>query len=279
MSEELRTTEEKTVAGTAGESSTGKDGSSSQGIFAWADKLTMADAKAFWHRLGPLGPLAATAMILTLLGDIVLIAAVAWVAPWLKSQGHLGLAIFVLGSAIMAGLALLPVHPQSALAGWVFGARIGSAAAITGVAGACLIGYLIAQRASGDRVVRLISEQPKWKAVYDALLGSSSAKALLIVILVRLPSSPFAITNLVMAACRIRLWVYFLGTVVGIAPRVIVLALLGAQFAATDFRVPKDLWLFIAGLVAAVAAVAIIGTMANHAVKRVTAGMTPDGPK
>jgi uncharacterized membrane protein YdjX (TVP38/TMEM64 family) len=270
MNEDLRTDKDTAEIPSADHSSAGTDTPPPQSFLAWVDQLTMEDLKAAWYRLGPVGPLAAAAMVLTLVGELALVGTVAWTAPWLKAHGHLGIGLFVLGSATLAGVAVLPTHPQSALAGWAFGLKAGSVASLLGIAGASVIGYLIARRASGDRIVRLISEQPKWKAVYDALIGSSPTRALLIVTLVRVASSPFAITNLVMAACKIRPWIYLLGTVVGIAPRTIVMVFLGARLAATDFHVPKDRWLFIAVLVTGLIVVAIIGAIANQAVKRVT---------
>lgn len=230
------------------------------------------------RRLGPVGPLAVIAASLPAIGGFVLLGTLTWLAPWLRSHGELGIVLYVLGFAVLAGLALLPTYAQAVLAGWAFGRAAGTAAALCGICGAASIGYLIARRASGDRVVRLIEEQPKWQAVYDALIGSGPGKALLIVTLLRVPpNSPFAITNLVMAACRVRPLTYLVGTLLGIAPRTAVAVFIGAAASGLDFSQPKQTWFFVGGIVVTLIVVGIIGLMANRAVAKVTG--QDDAPK
>jgi len=206
------------------------------------------------------------------LGGFVLLYFVPELGAWLRDQGTAGVGFFIAGFAILAGLALLPTYAQAALAGWTFGLAGGGTAAMCGIALAATIGYLVARLASGDRVVHLINDQPKWKAVYDALLGSGPIKTLLIVTLLRVPpNSPFAITNLVMASCRIRPMTYLIGTVVGIAPRTMALVWLGAQGADSDFAVPRERWMYIATVVTMIIVIAIVGLLAKQAIAKVTA--------
>jgi uncharacterized membrane protein YdjX (TVP38/TMEM64 family) len=233
--------------------------------------------KAFLKRLGPVGVLAAIAATLPAIGGFVLLYKGSVIAPWLRAQGDTGVAYFALGFAVLAGLALLPTYAQAVLAGWAFGLQAGSIGAMCGIAGASMIGYVIALRTSGDRVVNLIDEQPKWRVVYDALLSSGKAKTLAIVTLLRVPpNSPFAITNLVMAACKVKPVTYVIGTVVGIAPRTIAAVFVGAGVSQSDFEVPKDRWMFVAGLVALLIVVSIIGMVANRALKRMTSEQQSD---
>jgi len=228
--------------------------------------------KEVLRRLGPVGPLALIAASLPAIGGFVLLGTLKWSASWLQSQGPTGIAVYVVGFAVLAGLALLPTYAQAVLAGYAFGLAAGASAALCGIFGAASIGYLIARRASGDRVVRLIEEQPKWHAVYDSLVRCGFGKALLIVTLLRVPpNSPFAITNLVMAACRVRPLTYLIGTVAGIAPRTIIAVAIGAAAAELDFSKRSQTWFFVGGIVVTLIVVGIIGLMANQAIAKVTA--------
>jgi len=238
-----------------------------------AENPAPAAAKAgeVFKRLGPAGPLALVCVTLPVVGAVVLASTMSWVAPWFRSHGGTGVALYVLGFGLLGGLAVLPTWVQAVMGGFAFKAVAGSIAAVAGVLGASLLGYAIARRASGDRVVRLIEEQPKWKAVYDALVGGSRAKTFLIVTLLRVPTnSPFAITNLVMAATRIRPLTYAAGTVLGMAPRTIAAAIIGAGMSEWNPDNARNKWLLIGGIVVTLVVFAIIGMMANRAIQRVT---------
>ncbi len=229
------------------------------------------DVKTVLRRLGPVAPLAVIAASFPAIGGFVLLGSLKWSGPWLQSHGETGILLYVLGFAVLAGLALLPTYAQAVLAGWAFGLTTGTVAALGGILGAASIGYVIARRASGNRVVQLVEEQPKWKAVYDTMIRSGTAKALLIVTLLRVPpNSPFAITNLVMAACRVRPLTYLLGTLLGIAPRTVVAVLIGATGSELDFSKSSQTWFFVGGIVTLLVVVGIIGVMANRAIARVT---------
>lgn len=223
------------------------------------------------RRIGPAGPLALIAGTLPAIGGFLLLAMLKDFGPWLASHGGGGVAIYIAGFAVLAGLALLPTYAQAVLGGWAFGSALGSGAAMAGFAGAALIGYAVAWRASGERVVDLIASKSKWKAVHDALVHSGFWKTLLIVMLVRLPSSPFALTNLVMAATRVSLPAYILGTLVGMAPRTIAAAFIGAHMSELDFGQAKNIWLAIGGVVGILIVLGIIGHIANNAIAKVTA--------
>ncbi len=241
------------------------------------DPYTFQDLKHGFRRLGPMGPMAIIAASLPAIGGFVVLGTMGPMGAWLRDHGSLGVAVFIAAFAVLAGLALLPTYAQSVLAGWAFGLATGSTAAMAGITGASLIGYLVARRGAGDRFVKLIDEQPKWRAVYDALIRSGPGRALLTVTLLRIPhNSPFAITNLVMAACRVSPWVYIVGTVIGIAPRTVLAVYLGARARHTDFAMPHERWLYIVWVAGAVLALAVIGVIANHAVKRVTAERSGD---
>jgi len=235
--------------------------------------------KAVVRRLGPVGPLAIVAASLPAIGGFVLLGFVSRIAPWLRDHEGPGVLVYVTGFTLLAGLALLPTYAQALLGGFAFGFVVGFSAAIAGFVGAAILGYAIASRASGDRVVRLIEEQPKWKAVWEALVGRGPWRTLGIVTLLRMPpNSPFAITNLVMASAGVRPLPFVLGTLFGMAPRTAAFVFIGAGMSNIDFDQPKPTWLWIGGIGLALVAVAIIGVIANHAIAKVTMGKPAESP-
>jgi uncharacterized membrane protein YdjX (TVP38/TMEM64 family) len=235
-----------------------------------------SEIKTVLRRLGPVGPLAVIAATLPAIGGFAVLGTLAVVGPWLREQGPGGILIYIAGFAITSGLAILPTYAQAALGGWTFGFARGLPAALGGFLGGSIIGYVIARRASGQRVTKIIAEHAKWKAVYEALIGGGFFKTLLIVTLIRLPpNSPFAITNLVLAATRVPFSVYVLGTLLGMAPRTAVAALIASQLEQLDFARQK--WLLIGGIVVGVIVLAVIGHIGNRAIAGLT-GMQKADP-
>jgi uncharacterized membrane protein YdjX (TVP38/TMEM64 family) len=227
-------------------------------------------ARGVLRRLGPGGPLALIAATLPVIGLATLASQFNVIGPWLKAQNGAGVAIYVLGFTLCAGLAIFPTHILAALGGWAVGFAVGAPAACAGVLGAALVGYAVGLRATGERAVRLIAEKPKWKAVYDALIGCGFWRALLIVLLVRLAVSPFALTNLLFAATRVNPLAYVLGTVVGLAPRTCAVVFFAVGLQEVTMKSPHSRMLWVLGLAGTLAAVVVIGILANRAVARVT---------
>gem|GEM_PF-493225 len=226
---------------------------------------------ALLRHLGPAGVLAVISATLPALGGFVLLGSLSWTGNWLRGQGDQGVVIYVVGYSLLAGLALLPTYAQSITGGFCFGRFTGSLAALGGILGAATLAYVIARRASGERVVRLIEEQPKWKVVYTALVGGGFWKTLLIVTLLRVPpNSPFAITNLLMAATKVSWPVYALGTLAGIAPRTVFAVYVGAQVTELSTRSFSSTGQWLITLVVGLAVLAIIGAIANRALKAMT---------
>ncbi len=222
------------------------------------------------RRLGPAGPLALAAMFLPALGGFVLLGSLNVVAPWLRTHQELGVVIYITAFALLAGFALLPTYAQAVLGGWAFGFAIGYPAALAGFLGGASLGYAIGRCLTGERVVQLLREHPKWQAVYVALLGSGFWRTLLIVTLVRL-NSPFSLTNYVMAATRVHPLAYVLGTLLGLGPRTAAAVFIAVGLQEVTSESPYDRWLWIATMAATLVAVLVIGQIASRAVQRVTA--------
>lgn len=228
------------------------------------------DFGAIFRRLGPAGPLAVIATSLPAVGGWLLLGSTVWVAPWLKAQGLAGILIYIGAFAVLSGLAVLPTYAQAVVGGWAFGPVVGAFAAVSGFTGGSVIGYVVARRAAGDRVVHLIAEHPKWQAVYEALLGSGFLKSLGMVTLLRVPpNSPFAITNLVLAATRVSPVVFVLGTLFGMIPRTVAFAYIGHTTSEVSKVGGRPLWLTVAGIVLMLVVLGVVGSIANRAISRI----------
>lgn len=232
-------------------------------------------------RLGAAGPLAIAWAVMPILGSLVLFANADSIGTMVREQGVPGWFMFVAGFAVLTGLALLPTYALSGMAGYIFSSlALGAPAAVLGCVGGSIIGYVVARAASGDRVARVVDENPKWKAIRDALVGErhSFKRTLGIVTLLRLPpNSPFAMTNLALAAVRVRPSVYFLGTLLGITPRTVLAASIGVGVASFqkdwDSALPR--WVLYAGIGLGVAVILVIGNIASKAMAKIGADGAP----
>ncbi|MBK7403198.1 MAG: TVP38/TMEM64 family protein [Phycisphaerales bacterium] len=232
--------------------------------------------KEIFLRLGPAGYLALAWAFFPALGGFLLLLRIGAVGDWLQAQHELGLAIYVTIFIFSAGFGLLPTYAQAFLGGWTFGFRGGLAAALAGFVGGSIIGYVLARTASRDRAERLIAENPKARAVRDALIGHGFWKTLGIVTLLRVPpNSPFAITNLVMASTGVSKLAFVIGTALGMAPRTAIAVYLATQVHGLSQDLTKETvttpWPWkVAGIVATLVVLGILYHIGDRAVKKVT---------
>ncbi len=231
---------------------------------------------SIFEKLGLAGWLAVVASVMPALGGFALLGTLGVVGPWLRGHEVIGVVLYVSAFALFAGLALLPTYAQAVLGGWAFGFAGGLPAALLGFFGGSLIGYEVGRRASGDRVMKLLEEHPKWKAVRDALVGGEQGagfwRTLGIVTLVRIPpNSPFALTNLVLSSVRVPRVAYALGTLVGMAPRTAVAVFLASEIEGSLSRdaIPRPWWFWVSAVGVSVAVLGILYLIANRALARV----------
>jgi len=226
--------------------------------------------KAIVKRLGPAGPLAVMASTLPPLGGFVLLGFIGSVAPWLQEMGGWGVVVYMVGFTLLAALSLLPTYACSILGGYTFGFWLGFPAAILSFCGAGILAYLINRGATGDRVLAIFREHPKWELVRRALIGSGFWRALWIITLIRIPpTSPFALGNFVFAATRAPLWPYVLGTAIGMAPRTGAVVWAAWHFQSLDLK--ENFWVYAASATVTIAVIAAISAVANRAMRNITA--------
>lgn len=238
------------------------------------------------RKLGPAGLLAVLWSAAPALCGFILLANIAALSDWLQINPTLGIVGYIAVFVVSAGLGLLPTYAQSILGGWVFGFAWGFPAALAGFAGGSLIGYFVARTVSKERVQSVIDQKPTWRAVRESFVGQGFWKTFLLVSLVRLPpNSPFAVTNLLLSTTGVKLLPYFLGTIIGMAPRTglaVGLAAAGKSTGAKDIQTfvsEGNLWLFIGGFVTFLIVLGIIGVLANKAIAKVTTGQVVAVPK
>lgn len=234
---------------------------------------------AFVRQLGPAAVLGAIALTLPPLGSIALFAYMNTVGEWFRSHQNAGIALYIAGFIVLAGLALMPTYASAILGGWAFGFAWGFPAALVGFGGAALLSYFVARKVARERVEAVIAARPKWATVREALVGGSAGKTLAIITLMRLPpNSPFAATNLVLASVRVHPAVFLCGTLLGMAPRTGVAVYLAAKVQNTVAERAVDAvkeqtpwWVLALSLAAGFAFLGVIGVIANKALKKMTA--------
>ncbi|MEY5033313.1 MAG: hypothetical protein RL354_2344, partial [Planctomycetota bacterium] len=124
-----------------------------------------------------------------------------------------------------------------------------------------------------------IDRHPRGRVIRDSLSRESRWKTFLIVTLLRLPpSSPFALTNYALGATKVPFWLAMVATPIGMLPRtaiVVFLASAAVAGGATDLLSVLDTtptWALVTGIVMSVLVIAVIGSLANRALERLTQG-------
>ena len=136
----------------------------------------------------------------------------------------LSLALFVAGFTLFVSLSLPGMSLGAALAGMMFGALQGGPAAIFGATLGASIVLVASRRAAGDLTDGWMG--PVVRRVEAGLRDHG----LLYLLSVRLvPIMPFWLVNLAAGCVRIPLRTYALGTALGIAPSLMLYAMLGEQ--------------------------------------------------
>jgi uncharacterized membrane protein YdjX (TVP38/TMEM64 family) len=243
-------------------------------------------AGAFFKRLGPAGPLALLATVSPGICGFVLFAYMGTVGDWLRSHGTLGVVAYTAAFAVLAGLALLPTWAQAVLGGYAFG-LLGLPAALAGFAGGAVIGYELARKLTGDRVMSMLAEKPKWRAVRDALVrdheqGAGFWKSTGMVALIRVPpNSPFALTNIVLASVQVPRVPMLIGTVIGMLPRTAAAVWIGSHIQQLTSKDDVDSatpgLVKIVGIAVALVVMLIIAQVANRAIAKITKVDEPKG--
>lgn len=215
---------------------------------------------------------------LPVVGVVVLAAYAPGIERELDRMGPAAAALLVMPAGIvLSGMALLPTHAVSLAMGWLFGGTIGSLLAWLTVAGAAMVGHGFGTRLAGPSS-RWLDPTSRIARVRAAVLESSDPRAGLLIALLRLsPAAPFAATNVALAAVGVKRSVFLVGSVIGLAPRVFVVAWLGAGMSRLDLTRPTSPPLLAVGVLATIAVLVGVGSLARAALRRTLADHAPAG--
>jgi uncharacterized membrane protein YdjX (TVP38/TMEM64 family) len=208
------------------------------------------------------------------LGGVVALGLAYTYADSLRGGG-LGVgALLLIGGALACGFALLPTHVLSLLCGWAFGLPVGLAVALMGATLGSPLGYAIGKRLAGPGLMQMIARNPKGAAVCEAITQSSQPRAFMLIGLLRLsPVVPYGSTNVLAAVFGVPMLPFVLGTMIGLAPRVAAVVMLGAGLERLDSDASVSPWVWAIGLAATVAALVVMSWAAKRALERVAVGV------
>jgi uncharacterized membrane protein YdjX (TVP38/TMEM64 family) len=228
-------------------------------------------------RLGAAGPVAIVLSFWPPLGGFVLLAFLTALGPWLRTHDGTGLLIYFLVAGFLMGVSFVPTYSCAIIAGWSFGFAVGMPLAMVTITASSLIAYVIGRWISRDRVIQVIREKPRWNAIHRSLLGDKTSETILVVTLLRIPpASPFALANFVLAAARVPLVAYTIGTFIGVGPRTALATFAAAKLEQLRFKNVADTWMVVAGIVATIVVCVILGVLSNRALRQIT-GETTQG--
>lgn len=224
-----------------------------------------------FREFGRLTPMALVTTFLPIAGSSALLIFGYPLGIWLRANWEIGSLLFVLGVFVLCGLALIPTNLIGILGGWAFGLALGILLLMIGIVGSATISFFINRRLSGEALTALTGRNARANAIHKALTTEGFAKTALIVTLIRMSVvMPFAFTNFFLAAARVPVRVFVIGTFLGMLPRSFAMVLLGAELSVLSFENFNDFWFLAAGIPATIILVIVIGVLSRKALDRLT---------
>lgn len=139
------------------------------------------------------------------------------IARW---RGDPAAVFWILGTYMVGGLVAFPVTLLTIATTFVFGPLLGPVYALLGSLSSALTVFALGRALGRDLVRRLIGTR------LDRIRRRLSRRGIAVIATVRMfPLAPFSLINLVAGVCQISLRDFVLGTVLGMLPGVLVLAL------------------------------------------------------
>lgn len=221
--------------------------------------------------LGRLTPLALVSTLLPIAGSSALVAVGYPLGNWMRENWEVGALLFVLGVLFFCGLALIPTNLIGILAGWAFGFWFGLLVLISGIVGSATIAYFINRKLTGETLTALTERNARANAIHKALTNEGFLKTTSVITLIRMSVvMPFAFTNFFLAAARVPIVSFAIGTFLGMLPRSGAMVLLGAGLSVLTFDDFSDFWLLAAGVPATILLVIVIGIVSRRALDKLT---------
>ncbi len=221
--------------------------------------------------LGHLTPMALVMIFLPMIGSLVLIIFLNPIGEWFRSNWEIGTLVYLISTALLCGLSLVPTNVIGLVGGWAFGFWIGLAVLMTAIVAASTISFLIHSRISGRRLPDFASKHIKIDAVYRALMREDYWRTTFIIFLLRISViMPFAFTNFLLASARVPIGSYILGSFAGMLPRSAAMVLAGAGLAQLDPQSSRDIIALFMGIAATILSIVVIARLSRKALSRIT---------
>ncbi|MEM9915810.1 MAG: VTT domain-containing protein [Planctomycetota bacterium] len=190
-------------------------------------------------------------------------------AEALRDGGLTVVAGLVLIGLLGCGFWLLPTNVLSLVCGWALGWSWGAVVALGTASLAAPLGYAASKRLAGSGALDWVERYPKGAAVCEAITRSSAWRAGYLVSLLRLsPVVPFGAINVLAAAFGVRWGAFIVGTLLGMAPRVAVVAGLGAGLEQLEMTKPGGIGWVVLGVAATALMIASMGWVTRGALRR-----------
>lgn len=181
-------------------------------------------------------------------GAMLLISSSSNWYPWLEGLNSWALPVYMILTIVFAGLSLTPTHASSLIAGMLFGLLEGPVYAIIAIVLASYLALILINHFVKENSYSELLKRPTAARLHEELLKKSGLKAVWFISLVRLsPVMPFAATNVLLAASNVKSSHFLLGSLIGLAPRIIIVAIAGAGLAELDFSKGSNIALAILG--------------------------------
>lgn len=217
--------------------------------------------------LGPAGPWLLFAGGGPLLGFFICTVTYETWLPWFGLDAT-SVLVFGVSGSVLAALCLIPTQATSLMAGYLFGPWPGTLIAFAIALVAALIGFGLWSRVVGSRVLDAIGQSEDAQKVHRALLGRGFWRTVWLIALVRLsPIMPFAGTNLLVASFGVGVRAFVCATVIGVAPRLVAVALVGSELSEFAWGAGGDRWLTVLALAATLLVLAMISLTARKALR------------
>ena len=182
------------------------------------------------HRFLPLGILILAGVSFMLLGGhrYATFAALAdnreWLCETVAKSGAKGALVFILGYAGFVALSVPGAALLTITAGFLFGPWLGTAYAVAGATLGATVVFLAARAGLAGLAAR------GGPVAFRLAVGFREHGLNYLLVLRLIPIFPFWLVNLAAGALGLRLWVYLVGTFIGIIPVTFIYASLGNGF-------------------------------------------------
>ena len=224
-----------------------------------------------FRALGRLTPMALVTAFLPIAGSSVLLVVGDPIGTWLKANMLPGGFLFLLGVLVFCGLALLPTNLIGILGGWAFGFWLGILLLMAGVVGSATISFFINKRLTGNTLAALTGRSARANAIHKALTNEGFFRTTMVITLIRMSVvMPFAFTNFFLAAARVPMSSFVIGTFIGMLPRSAAMVVLGAGLSVLTFEEFDDFWFLAASVPATIILMIVIGVFSRRALDRLT---------